>query len=137
MSGVAVRASKNSNCEAPVAAIMRALPLSEIALRIMPAASAAAARAREALSLNTLMFMGPCRPISTRPNAIASFSHLVPITPAIFENCRALQLDTSEAAVLAKKEAAEKPYAARFDTSTRPRNNRQSEYWHDRARWWR
>src|SRR5438876_7241592 len=55
MPSIAVRASRNSNCEAPVAAMIRALPLLCIALRRETAARSAAARPREALSSYTLM----------------------------------------------------------------------------------
>src|SRR5205814_9822805 len=58
MPSIAVRASRNSNCEAPVAAMIRALPLLCIALQRETAACSAAARPREALSSYTLMTIG-------------------------------------------------------------------------------
>src|SRR5437762_11800621 len=58
MPSIAVRASRNSNCEAPVAAMIRALPLLCIALQRETAACSAAARPREDLSSYTLMTIG-------------------------------------------------------------------------------
>ena len=54
MPGAAVSASRNSNCDAPVAAMMRAWPRAAIASRIMVAARAAAAAASDFLSENFL-----------------------------------------------------------------------------------
>src|SRR5208337_2645052 len=51
MAGVLVSASRNSSCDAAVAAMVRARPRSAIARRIAVAASSAAALPREALSL--------------------------------------------------------------------------------------
>src|SRR5208337_3157907 len=57
MAGVLVSASRNSSCDAAVAAMIRAWPRSAIARRIAVAACSAAALPREALSLNTLIRM--------------------------------------------------------------------------------
>src|SRR5438034_10771201 len=66
MPSIAVRASRNSNCEAPVAAMIRALPLLCIALRRETAACSAAARPREALSSYTLMPIGHSEHVGKR-----------------------------------------------------------------------
>src|SRR5437879_13093813 len=58
MSGLAVRASRNSNCEAPVAAMIRALPVFFIASRRELAACSAAARPKETLSSLILVTIG-------------------------------------------------------------------------------
>src|SRR5690348_8089627 len=58
MPDIVVRAPRNSNCEAPVAAMIRALPVFFIASRRELAACSAAAWPREALSSNTLMTIG-------------------------------------------------------------------------------
>src|SRR5689334_8965333 len=66
MPGIVVSASRNSNCEAPVAAMIRALPAFVIASRRELAACSAAARPREVLSSYTLVTIGQPQHIGQR-----------------------------------------------------------------------